>query len=579
MRNAELIYRALIILLLLIITSNTSSIIYSKPVEITLLYDGGIPNIYQIFITHKRPEIGYAVKFVPDSQVFRLTSILVYGCYSYSKSSTHDRMFYIEIRDNRLKLLKRLQYKYSKFFEGYYYPDSPDEIPSGYAKWISISINYTVKTSPFYVIFFTNSKDEKDALWIGTDGYQDILGREQGPRVTNSYYYFKGYGLLLNKARPEHNFLIRSCGYLLYPIKVNINGLPPNYSISMKNETHVFSVKVGKIITFYAYNGSELSILDDCIYISENTRYICENPKQIIKDSGTITFTFYPEYRVSISVEPESFFKHASIKINDLDYKNQFNGWFKKGESIQISVPPQVTNISTKYIFKHWNIGKENPSIKLIVNSPLNICAHYKVQYYVNVSSPYGTVEGAGWYDRGTKAIIRLDKTIVYSEENIRHVFSKWTPLGVTNPVFQISIERPMTIKAEWITQYKIEIFSPYGEVKISNEWVSENEEVVVEVHPQSIGFIIRKIFSHWVDQDNNEYKEARVYIKVNKPIKLRAIWIDDYTNLFLLIISVLAFGVLVIYLKKKSNRRRKIKALQYIPCLLYTSPSPRDRG
>lgn len=551
----------MITFLMVVMISNA----YSKPVEVTLSYDGGLVfyPYSQIAETSYSRDVGFAVLFSSPSEAFRLTSILIYGCYSYSENDTHKRSFYIEVRDSRLKLLKRYQFAYSEFFDKYFYPDSPERIPGDTSKWVSIPLNCTIPTKSFYVIVFTNSKNKMNALWIGTDGYRDFLGQEGGPKVTNSYYFEKGK--IVKSLRPDHNYLIRGSGYPLHLIKVSLSGLPSDSSVVLKNETHSFSIGADEIVTFYAYNYSELSVSDEYIYVNENVRYVCEDPTQIIKGPGEIVFNFYPEYKVIVGIEPNDFFKYGILKVNGLDYRFPLSGWFEKGYNLSVSVPLEVGNEGQRYIFEGWSTGESKNYIVLTVDSPVSVYANYRTQYFVSVVSDFGNVEGEGWYDKGSKATIKVLETVIYGErKDARYVFSGWEPMGLTDPVLEVTVYEPMVIEAKWTTQYRVEVVSPYGDVIVSDDWVPEGGEVMVEVSPQSMGLIVKKVFSYWVDQDNNKYEDAKARIRINKPTKLTAVWVDDYTNLLIIIVVLIAVAfAIVFFVRKTKARKRKIKVIK----------------
>jgi hypothetical protein len=89
------------------------------------------------------------------------------------------------------------------------------------------------------------------------------------------------------------------------------------------------------------------------------------------------------------------------------------------------------------------------------------------VQYYLTVTSPYGTVGGQGWYISGSIAYATLNTSIVDYGNGTRRVFLNWsgdasgTNYAQSNPILMDSNK---TAIAVWKTQYQITVTaSPSG--------------------------------------------------------------------------------------------------------------------
>lgn len=48
------------------------------------------------------------------------------------------------------------------------------------------------------------------------------------------------------------------------------------------------------------------------------------------------------------------------------------------------------------------------------------------MQHYIAFSALYSVAEGKGWYDEGSRAIVKLRGTEVYTAPLIRRVFDHW---------------------------------------------------------------------------------------------------------------------------------------------------------
>ncbi|MEM3579566.1 MAG: PKD domain-containing protein, partial [Candidatus Bathyarchaeia archaeon] len=85
--------------------------------------------------------------------------------------------------------------------------------------------------------------------------------------------------------------------------------------------------------------------------------------------------------------------------------------------------------------------------------------AHYILEYYLTVVSPFGTVGGEDWYPSGATAYATLDTGLVDHGNGTRRVFTHWsgdasgTNYAQSNPIIMNS---PKTAVANWKTQYAV---------------------------------------------------------------------------------------------------------------------------
>jgi hypothetical protein len=86
------------------------------------------------------------------------------------------------------------------------------------------------------------------------------------------------------------------------------------------------------------------------------------------------------------------------------------NGDFGK---YTITAPTSFEDASGRYKFVSWSDGiMDNPrSTNIYIDS--NLTAIYSAEYYLDISSQYGTVTGNGWHAEGTTATIDVTPAIV----------------------------------------------------------------------------------------------------------------------------------------------------------------------
>ena len=131
--------------------------------------------------------------------------------------------------------------------------------------------------------------------------------------------------------------------------------------------------------------------------------------------------------------------------------------WVDEGSALTYLYEYNVSSsISGK---KYVLTGVTGPSSPITANADTNITGNYKTQYYLTVSSPFGTTGGQGWYDNGTTAYATLNTSLVDHGNGTRRVFTNWngdasgTNYSQSNP---ITMNSAKTAVATWKTQYAV---------------------------------------------------------------------------------------------------------------------------
>jgi hypothetical protein len=134
-----------------------------------------------------------------------------------------------------------------------------------------------------------------------------------------------------------------------------------------------------------------------------------------------------------------------------------YSVWVDQGSILSYSYENPVTCTTTGKQFALTGVtGLSSP---ITVNAGINITGNYKTQYYLTVSSPFGTSGGQGWYDNGATSYATLNVGIVDLGNATRKVFTSWNGdasganYAQSNP---ITMSGPKTAVANWKTQYAI---------------------------------------------------------------------------------------------------------------------------
>lgn len=166
-------------------------------------------------------------------------------------------------------------------------------------------------------------------------------------------------------------------------------------------------------------------------------------------------------------------------------------GWYEENTNVSLTAAGSIlVSSGVHYNFSFWDVdglsqGKGVNSISVFMDTDHTATAHYILQYYLTVNSPYGTSSGAGWYDAGSTAYATLDIGILDHENGIRRVFTNWggdasgTNYTQSNPII---MDNPKTAIANWKTQYCLTVRTdPPGIATILGEgWYDESSNVTL---------------------------------------------------------------------------------------------------
>jgi KaiC/GvpD/RAD55 family RecA-like ATPase len=167
--------------------------------------------------------------------------------------------------------------------------------------------------------------------------------------------------------------------------------------------------------------------------------------------------------------------------------------WYDAGSTVEISATSPNATSGEQYVWLGWTgtgtgnySGSENPC-QVKMNAPITEVASWEVQYYLTVSSVYGTPSGAGWHDEGSTAHATLDTETVNGTTGIRYLFTQWSDDASGTNYAQsdsITMDRPKTATANWKTQYYLTIdtgpagLSPQPNVSIAGPWYDSGTQV-----------------------------------------------------------------------------------------------------
>jgi len=143
-------------------------------------------------------------------------------------------------------------------------------------------------------------------------------------------------------------------------------------------------------------------------------------------------------------------------------------GWYNAGTQVQVTVTSPYVSGATRWTFTNWSgdaSGSQNP-ITIMMDGPKTITANCNTQYYLSVSTPYGTPSGYGWYDAGSTAYAGVSPSIVPGGTGIQYRFANWSGDATGGKADQsnpITMNAPKGAVANWQQQFQLSVSSTYG--------------------------------------------------------------------------------------------------------------------
>jgi PKD repeat protein len=168
-------------------------------------------------------------------------------------------------------------------------------------------------------------------------------------------------------------------------------------------------------------------------------------------DTETRTITVVPKrYYLTVKTDPDG--------VTTIPGEN----WYSEGTEVQLTAPDTVpVSTGVRYKFLYWDVDGThvdgNP-ITVFMDANHTATAHYRLEYYLTVSSPFG-MSGEGWYSSGSTAYATLDTGLIDHGNGTRRVFTSWGGDASGNNYAQsdpIIMDGPKTAVANWKTQYAV---------------------------------------------------------------------------------------------------------------------------
>ncbi len=214
------------------------------------------------------------------------------------------------------------------------------------------------------------------------------------------------------------------------------------------------------------------------------------------------------------------------------------SGWYPAGATVSASVSNQyyAQGPGERLSFQGWSgdaTGGKLTSDPILMDGPKTARAQYGTQFYLDVSSAYGEVAGAGWYDAGTNAVASLTSGVVAGATGTRSVFVSWNgDTSGTDPSSSQSIlmNGPHTVGTTWRTEYELRIDSTYGSV-VGAGWYRAGSFATASLNASVIGTGsgARVVFKGWTGDAAGNAAYGSSPILMSGPRTAQAQWSKEY--------------------------------------------------
>ena len=288
------------------------------------------------------------------------------------------------------------------------------------------------------------------------------------------------------------------------------------------------------------------SIWRDYVFVAWkiDERWSDENPITIRMDKSHSVKAIYEKTTLSGGIIVDTIPRISEITIDGTIYLPSelplsFN--WEIGTDHIVSIQNIVgSGIDTRYIFDSWKDQNTQTVRTISAEEDTDYIALYKTQHFLKPITDYGNVLGGGWVDDETIVDFEIESDIVIDKKdnNIRYVFNSWNKGDYQNSESNsIAISDPVTVKANWDTQYRLQLQSNIPDYNLfGTGWYEKGKQIalIAEEELDSPSSNIKYKFDRWVSKGPNPVivpnsHSASTTISVNEPYLIEAHYKKSY--------------------------------------------------
>ncbi len=370
-------------------------------------------------------------------------------------------------------------------------------------------------------------KDYNGSAFLGSIGPNDSAGAQGS---------FNTYAM--NSSGTVWNFYFNGQNVGSVDIGTAQSGANPPTAIGELAATNTNSQYMNPVMfknLKYFFNGGfiQVPVAYSTISYGKGSNTSLQNPYGI-EEVGSYTNFF--EVGSGLPLNNQSKLWSIGYKLQVIsDYGNISSENNYSGSSVEYIDAPKYVYISntTREKFIGWAgsgygsySGARNYSSVLMVDN-ITENAQWQRQYYVNVSSEYGTSGGSGWYNSGAPLILSEYPKEISVGTGARVLFSGWNSTAGIIANSATTVKAPMTVYAEWDRQYLVNVTSTRG-IVIGNGWYDNGSTAHIGInnYTEYTSNSSRITFRDW----SNGSTAANFTTIISGPIMLAASFGEQYS-------------------------------------------------
>lgn len=306
-----------------------------------------------------------------------------------------------------------------------------------------------------------------------------------------------------------------------YSVTISTAGLPSTLSANIWVDNQLSgTIAGGASKTFnLTPDTSHKFAIDAYVNTTTGTRYYCSTNIWATSSASSHTFSYQTQYYLIVK-----FWYDGQVYVIA-------GNWFDAGSTVPLQVNSPIDHGNgTRHVFVGWSgdLTANTPTTSLVITGPSTVTVTWKKQYYLTVTSPYGSPKGSAWYDEKTTAQFEIVAFIDH-ENNTRHAFKSWSgDSTATTSAASIIIDAPKTVKATWKTQYQLILPSVYGTLT-GGGWYDTGYTATFSITQTTVdqGNGTRRLFVSWTGDSTATTPTTSIVL--TGPKTITPIWKKQY--------------------------------------------------
>ena len=215
------------------------------------------------------------------------------------------------------------------------------------------------------------------------------------------------------------------------------------------------------------------------------------DPNDLINDTNrannvaTFNINVGPTLTINVPLNVTASNSTLWVAINGVKY-NVTSGQLQTSVpvgNVTVQVQPVVnTTQGVRAQFSGWSDGSLANPRNITITSNTALQAVFATEYLLSITSNGGITTQSAWYQPQTIVAVTAVNPSNVTANSSRLIFNGWSGDMTTNAtLLQVNVTKPVSLQANWITQYYVTIISPTGS-PTGNGWYNAGQIATVGV-------------------------------------------------------------------------------------------------